>query len=448
MKVLICDPTESDALEAISAAGIDVVDRPDVSPDELMEIIGEYEGMVVRSRTKVREPLIDKAENLKVIVRGGVGLDNIDVAYARSKGVAVLNTPAASSDSVAELTIGYLFALARNIPQMTVSMHEGKWEKKKFKGTEIAGKTLGLVGFGRIGQATGKRAHALGMKVVFYRRSPTDVPYAEQVSLAELLAQADYVSLHVPHTEETHHIVDTDAINQMKKGVYIVNCGRGGTIDEDALYDAIVAGKVAGAALDVFEEEPAQEHRLFTLSQVIGSPHVGAATKEAQGRVGAEVRARGHPDDQDALRASGTVRITDLSIRDEPLLLNLLALLHGVPSEETPFDEGRVRFEIEGTRLRILEAEVLGPRWGLRGEGTIELGGRTVDLEVVLVSRRDPPEDVPVEGGRLREITDALRERVARARIHGSYDRLRVTSVALAEIRGRMVDFVGRVLGR
>jgi D-3-phosphoglycerate dehydrogenase len=201
----------------------------------------------------------------------------------------VLNTPAASSDSVAELTIGYLFALARNIPQMTVSMREGKWEKKKFKGTELSGKTLGLIGFGRIGQATGKRAQALGMKVIFYRRSPTDVSYADQVSLNDLLAQADYISLHVPHTEETHHIIDADAIDNMKDRVYIVNCGRGGTLDEQALYDAIVAGKVAGAALDVYEEEPTQDNRLFTLSQVIGSPHVGASTGEAQARVGAEV---------------------------------------------------------------------------------------------------------------------------------------------------------------
>jgi D-3-phosphoglycerate dehydrogenase len=289
MKVLICDPTEAEALEAISAAGIEVVNKPDVSADELMEIIADYDGMVVRSRTKVREALIDKAGNLKVIVRGGVGLDNIDVSYARSKGITVLNTPDASTDSVAELAIGYLFALSRHIPKMTLSMKEGKWEKKKFKGTEVAGKTLGLIGFGRIGQATGKRAHALGMKVTFYRRSTVEIPYAEQVSLDELLAQSDFISLHVPHTEETHHIVNAEAIDKMKDGVYIVNCGRGGTVDEDALYEAIVAGKVAGAALDVFESEPAQGHKLFTLAQVIGSPHIGAATEEAQARVGAEV---------------------------------------------------------------------------------------------------------------------------------------------------------------
>jgi D-3-phosphoglycerate dehydrogenase len=292
MNVLICDPTESEALEAISAAGIEVVNHPDVTAEELMEIIAGFDAMVVRSRTKVRAPLIDKAEKLRVVVRGGVGLDNIDVNYALSKGIAVLNTPAASSASVAELTIGYLFALAREIPHMTISMKEGKWEKKKFEGTEIAGKTLGIIGFGRIGQATGKRAHALGMRVLYYEAIPTNVTYAEQVSLDVLLEQSDYVSLHVPHTEETHHILDADALTRMKDGVYLINCARGGTLDEDALYDAIVAGKVAGAALDVFEHEPAQGHRLFTLPQVIGSPHVGAATTEAQTRVGAEVAER------------------------------------------------------------------------------------------------------------------------------------------------------------
>ena len=289
MKVLICDATDPTALEKIAAAGIEVVDRPDVTPEELMQIIPDFDAMVVRSRTKVREPLIDVASNLKAIVRGGVGLDNIDVDYARSKGVKVLNTPAAASDSVAELAVGYLFGLARRIPQMAGSMKAAKWEKKAFKGTEIAGKTLGLIGFGRIGQATGRRAHALGMDVLYFRRSPTAVDYATQVTLDELLARSDYISLHVPHTPETHNIVDAAAIAKMRDGVRIINCGRGGTIDEDALYDAITGGKVAGAALDVYAEEPAKGHKLFSLEQVIGSPHVGAATSEAQGRVGAEV---------------------------------------------------------------------------------------------------------------------------------------------------------------
>ncbi|MCD6552622.1 MAG: D-2-hydroxyacid dehydrogenase [Anaerolineae bacterium] len=291
MKLLICDPTAPDAIAKMRAAGIEVDVRDDISADELMKVIPEYHGMVVRSRTKVRQPLIDVARNLKLIVRGGVGLDNIDVDYARSKGITVMNTPAASSISVAELTIGYLFALARRIPDATASMRAGKWEKKALsKGTELTGKTLGLIGCGRIGQQVVKRAAALGMTVLFYRRTKVNVPNATQVSLDELLTKSDYISLHVPHTPETHHIIGAPEFAKMKDGVYIVNCGRGGTLDETALYDAIVSGKVAGAALDVFEDEKEDRgKKLFTLPQVIGSPHIGAGTREARARVGEEV---------------------------------------------------------------------------------------------------------------------------------------------------------------
>jgi D-3-phosphoglycerate dehydrogenase len=289
MKVLVCDPTAPQAIEHMRAAGIEVDVRDDISAEELPQVLPAYDGMIVRSRTKVRQPLIDQATSLKAIVRGGVGLDNIDVDYARSKGIAVLNTPAASSASVAEQTIGYLFCLARHLPQATASMKAGLWEKKKFKGTELAGKRLGLIGCGRIGQEVAKRASALEMDVVFFRRTDCEMDCAEQVSLDELIRTSDYISLHVPHTEETHNILDADTYAKMKDGVYIVNCGRGGTLDEDALYDAIQSGKVAGAALDVYAEEPAKGNKLFTLEQVIGSPHIGASTNEAQSRVGAEV---------------------------------------------------------------------------------------------------------------------------------------------------------------
>jgi D-3-phosphoglycerate dehydrogenase len=253
--------------------------------------------MVVRSRTRITKEVIDAATNLKVVVRGGVGLDNIEVKYAESKGVAVRNTPKASADSVAELTIGYLLALARKIPQASASMAQGQWKKKVLEGTEIAGKTLGLVGLGNIGQAVARRANALGMDVVFYRRMPTTVPYARQVDLEELLAQSDYISLHVPKTSETANILNAATFAKMKDGVYIINCGRGGTVDEDALYDALMSGKVAGAALDVFVDEKVNpgNPKLFELKDkngfnlVVGSPHVGASTVEGQGRVGAEV---------------------------------------------------------------------------------------------------------------------------------------------------------------
>lgn len=288
MKVLICDATDQSALDTIAEAGHEVVNLPDITPEELMAAAAEYDVFVVRSRTKIREALIDAATNLKAIVRGGVGLDNIDVDYARSKGIQVLNTPTASTDAVAELTIGYIFAMARQIPQMTASMKAGEWAKKAFKGSEVGGKTLGLVGAGNIGQATGRRARTLGMSVVAYDPYVKSADGIEMMSLEEVVSQADYISLHIPHTDETHNILAAAAFENMKKGVYIVNCGRGGTIDEDALFAAIENGKVAGAALDVYAEEPSKGHKLYTLPQVIGSPHVGAGTKEASARVGAE----------------------------------------------------------------------------------------------------------------------------------------------------------------
>lgn len=291
MKLLICDPTAPEAIAAMREAGIEVDVRDDITPEDLETVIADYDAMVVRSRTKVREPLIDKAANLKLIIRGGVGLDNIDVAYAESKGIEVRNTPSASSNSVAELTVGYLLALVRQVPQVTASMKDGRWEKKAFsKGIELAGKTLGLIGLGRIGGLVGQKAKALGMDVLFYRRTPTEVDYATQVSLDELFARSDFVSLHVPHTPETYHIVGVEAFAKVKDGVYIVNCGRGGTIDEAALYDAIKSGKVAGAALDVYEDEKEERGKRFIdLPQVIGSPHIGAGTVEAKARVGDEV---------------------------------------------------------------------------------------------------------------------------------------------------------------
>ena len=291
MKLLVCDPTAPQAVAAMREAGIEVDVRDDVTPEDLETIIASYDAMVVRSRTKVRESLIDKATNLKLIVRGGVGLDNIDVKYAESKGVEVRNTPSASSNSVAELTIAYLLALVRLVPQVTASMRDGKWEKKAFsKGAELAGKTLGLIGLGRIGGLVAQKASAMGMEVLFYRRTPTEVDYATQVPLDELFARSDFISLHVPHTPETHYIVGAEAFDKMKDGVRLVNCGRGGTLDEAALYDAVESGKVAGAALDVFEDEKEERGKRFMdLPQVIGSPHIGAGTMEAKARVGEEV---------------------------------------------------------------------------------------------------------------------------------------------------------------
>lgn len=298
MKVLICDATDASALQAMRDAGIEVDNRPDITPEELLRDAANYDGMVVRSRTKVPAEVIDAATNLKIVVRGGVGLDNIDVKYAQGKGVSVRNTPKASSNSVAELALGHMLALARKIPQASASMTAGEWKKKQLKGTEIAGKTLGLVGLGNIGGALGRKAAALGMDVIFYDIiTPDDPGPAKQVSLDEVLTQSDYISLHVPKVPATTNLINAETIAQMKDGVYIINCARGGVVDEDALYDALASGKVAGAALDVFLDEKVNpgNAKLFSLMDkdgfnlVIGSPHVGAATVEGQARVGAEV---------------------------------------------------------------------------------------------------------------------------------------------------------------
>jgi D-3-phosphoglycerate dehydrogenase len=288
-KLLICDPIADDALAALRELDVEVDVRDDITADALAEVIGEYDGIVVRSRTKVREPLIDKATRLRVIIRGGVGLDSIDVAYAERKGIDVRNTPRASSNAVAELAVGLMFALARHIPQASGSMKTGRWDKKRLKGTELAGKTLGIIGYGRIGQLLGEKAKALGMNVVAYD------PYIEHADLMpfnDLLKAADYVSIHVPHTNETHHLLGETQLAMMKPGAYLIQASRGGTVDEHALYEALTSGHLAGAAVDVYTEEPPQSdelRRLVDLHQVVATPHIGAATFESQGRIGEEI---------------------------------------------------------------------------------------------------------------------------------------------------------------
>jgi len=289
MKVLVCDKTEKECIEQMRAAGLTVDTNFEITPEELMTVAPAYDGLVVRSRTKVRQPLIDVCPNLKLIVRGGVGLDTIDVEHARSKGIEVRNTPLASSDSVAELAIGYMFMMARSLYKATATMKNEQWEKKAFNGDEIGGKTLGLVGIGNIGKATARRAVALGMNVVAYDPYVKEFEFGKLVSLDDLLAQADYISLHLPKTKDSANMIAAEQFAKMKNGVRIVNCARGGIINEDALYEALTNGKVAAAALDVFVEEPPTDWKLLKLENVIGSPHIGAATKEGQGRVGAEV---------------------------------------------------------------------------------------------------------------------------------------------------------------
>ena len=289
MKILVCDKTEKEAVERMRAAGLQVDVRDDITPEELPSVLPAYDGMVVRSRTKVRQPLIDVCPNLKVIVRGGIGLDTIDAEYARSKGITVMNTPMASSASVAELTIAYMFALARSVFQTSQSMKAERWDKKLFEGDEIGGKTLGVIGIGNIGKEVARRATALGMTVIAYDPYVKSAENVKMVTLDEILTASDYISLHLPKTKESANMIGKAQIEKMKNNIRIINCARGGIIDEDALFDALTNGKIAGAALDVYAEEPPTDWKLIKLPNVIGSPHIGAATKEAQGRVGAEV---------------------------------------------------------------------------------------------------------------------------------------------------------------
>jgi D-3-phosphoglycerate dehydrogenase len=289
MKILVCDKTESDAIEKMRLAGLTVDTNFEITPEELPNILPGYDGCVVRSRTKIRRPLIDVCPNLKVIVRGGVGLDTIDAEYARSKGITVMNTPKASSASVAELAIGFMFALARNLYKASSTVKAEIWDKKAFEGDEISGKTLGLIGIGNIGKEVALRANALGMIVIAFDPYVKESGGVKLVTLDELLSRSDYISLHLPKTKESADMIDKSQFAKMKTGVRIVNCARGGIINETDLYEALTNGKVAGAALDVYAEEPPTDWKLAKLDNVICSPHIGAATKEAQGRVGAEV---------------------------------------------------------------------------------------------------------------------------------------------------------------
>ena len=292
MRVLICDKVSKDAIEKMRAAGLEVDDRAGITADELKTVVGGYEAVVVRSATKVTAEVLEAAKALKLVVRGGVGVDNIDVKAAQAMGVAVKNTPAASTESVAELAVGLMFALSRKIAQADASMKAGKWEKKAFEGVEVGGKTLGVIGIGRIGLATARKAHLLGVKRVlahdpWVTKSPAD--FVTMTDLDTLLRESDILTLHIPFDKAKGATLGAREFGLMKPGVFLVNCARGGVVDETALLEALNAGKVAGAAVDVWAKEPTENHDLAKHPAVISLPHVGASTKEGQGRVGGEV---------------------------------------------------------------------------------------------------------------------------------------------------------------
>ncbi|HNS05967.1 MAG TPA: D-2-hydroxyacid dehydrogenase [Candidatus Saccharicenans sp.] len=288
-RILIADHLDKEAIEELqSVPGFEVTVKTGLNEADLVNIIPDFEVVVVRSATKITRPIIEAGQNLKLIVRAGIGLDTIDVKAAREKGVEVANTPSATSISVAEHVIGLMIGAVRHHGPANLSMKQHKWEKKLFSGTEVYGKTLGIIGFGRIGLEVARRALALGMNILAYDVVPIKTELAvKQVSLDELLNQADIITLHVPKTPEP--ILGAKEFERMKKGVVIVNAARGGVVDEKALLEALNSGLVKAAALDVFSQEPPQDFSLIDHPRVTATPHLGASTEEGQKRAGLEV---------------------------------------------------------------------------------------------------------------------------------------------------------------
>jgi D-3-phosphoglycerate dehydrogenase len=293
-RVLITDPLSDQGIEKLlQADDVEVVRKTDLSPDELLLEIESADALLVRSQTKVTAEVIEKAARLKVIARAGVGVDNINVQAATQKGIVVVNAPDGNTISTAEHTFAMLLSLSRNIPQAYHSLLQNEWKRKEYVGTELSNKTLSIIGLGRIGTELSKRAKAFQMKVVAFDPYLTDERAKElnvqKATFEEAIALGDYITVHTPLTKATHHLINRDVMKKMKPGVRLLNCARGGIIDEQALYDAIKEGIVAGAALDVFEEEPPKDHPLLSLPQVIATPHLGASTREAQENVAIDV---------------------------------------------------------------------------------------------------------------------------------------------------------------
>ena len=292
-KVLISDKLSSSAVEVFKNRKLDVDIKTDLSPKELVEIIGEYDGLAIRSNTKVTGKVLSAATKLKVIGRAGIGVDNVDVEAATARGVAVMNTPFGNAITTAEHAISLMTALARQIPAANSSTHAGRWEKSMFMGVELFGKTLGIIGCGNIGSIVSDRALGLKMKVIafdpYLSQERADDLGVEKVELESIFSRADFITLHVPLTDTTRNIIDAKSIAKMKTGVRIINCARGGLVNEADLKIALEEGQVAGVALDVFEQEPAKSNSLFGMDNVVCTPHLGASTNEAQENVAIQI---------------------------------------------------------------------------------------------------------------------------------------------------------------
>ncbi|WP_121115060.1 phosphoglycerate dehydrogenase [Croceibacterium ferulae] len=365
-KVLISDKMDPNAARIFQENGCDVDVKTGMTPDELKAVIGQYDGLAIRSSTKVTAEILDAAPNLKVIGRAGIGVDNVDIPAASARGVVVMNTPFGNSITTAEHAIAMIFALARQIPEADASTQAGKWEKNRFMGVEVTGKTLGLIGAGNIGAIVANRALGLRMKVVAY--DPFLTPDravelgVEKVDLETLLQRADFITLHTPLTDETRNILSRERLEKVKKGVRIVNCARGGLIDEAALKDALDSGHVAGAALDVFVEEPAKSSPLFGTPNFICTPHLGASTTEAQVNVALQV-AEQMADYLVSGGVTNALNMPSLSAEEAPRLKPYMALAEKLGSLVGQLAHGdlpRVSVETEGAAAQLNQKPIVG----------------------------------------------------------------------------------------
>ncbi len=365
-KVLISDKMDPKAAQIFRERGVEVDEITGKTPDELAAIIGEYDGLAIRSSTKATKAILDAATNLKVIGRAGIGVDNVDIPYASSKGVVVMNTPFGNSITTAEHAIALMFALARQLPEADASTQAGKWEKNRFMGVELTSKTLGLIGAGNIGSIVADRALGLRMKVIAY--DPFLTPEravemgVEKVELDQLLARADFITLHTPLTDQTRNILSKENLAKTKKGVRIINCARGGLIDEAALKEALDSGHVAGAALDVFVTEPATESPLFGTANFISTPHLGASTSEAQVNVAIQV-AEQMADFLVSGGVTNALNMPSLSAEEAPRLKPYMALAEKLGSLVGQLAHGAldgISIECEGAAAELNQKPITG----------------------------------------------------------------------------------------
>ncbi|MEO1468375.1 MAG: phosphoglycerate dehydrogenase [Pseudomonadota bacterium] len=385
-RVLISDKLSEAAVQIFRDRGVEVDFEPDLGkdPERLAAVIGGYDGLAVRSATKATGAIIARADNLRVIGRAGIGVDNIDIAAASARGIVVMNTPFGNSITTAEHAIAMMFAVARQIPAASASTHAGRWEKSRFMGVEITGKTLGVVGCGNIGSVVASRAVGLRMKVVAYdpflsadRAQELGV---EKVELDDLLARADFVTLHLPKTEKTANILSAGRIAAMKPGARLINCARGGLVDEAAVVEALKAGRLAGAAFDVFAVEPAKENPLFGLDNVVVTPHLGASTSEAQENVALQV-AEQMADYLNHGAISNAINAPSITAEEAPVLrpwVGLAEVLGGFAGQltEEAIDEIEIEFVGKVAELNLkpltaaLTASLLAPQMG---EGAVNM---------------------------------------------------------------------------